>query len=165
MPAAARVALRLASALLLIACAGLLALSAPEFWRQYTVLKTWHAVEATVVNSRVIALPTGSGESLYDAEYTFAFAAGGGWHVARTGSNHQSTNQESKRRQVARFPAGSRHTILYNPADPEQIRMQPGYNVHFFAVPLFISGAGLICGMVEMLLAWAGARSAPHSQT
>jgi hypothetical protein len=133
-------------------------MSASAFQRQIKLLHSWPAVEATVVRSRVVPLATDSGEVLYDAEYTFAFSLPDGVHIASAGSNHQSTSQVRKLKQIARFPAGSRHRILYNPVDPSDIRIQPGYNVHFFAVPLFIAGAGLIFGLVGLGCSWGARR-------
>jgi hypothetical protein len=153
--AATRTVLRLSAAANLIVCLGFLALAAPSYRQQYRILATWPAVEATVVRSRVLALPTDSSQTLYDAEYTFAFWLRDGMHQASLGSNHLSSNRERKEKQVARFPEGTRHSILYNPADPTDIRMQPGYNVHFFAVPVFISGVGLIFGVIALLLWWS----------
>jgi hypothetical protein len=152
-----RTSLKVVAIACLIVCAIFVALSVPLYRQQYRLLQAWPRAEAVVVHSRVVAVPT-AGAPLYDAEYTFAFEAHGRRAVVATAySNHQSTSRERKQKQVARFPAGLRHTVLYNPADPSDIRMQPGYNVHFFAVPIFVSGAGAMFAVVALGL-WVIAR-------
>jgi hypothetical protein len=143
---------------------GFLVLSARMFWGQYRILKTWVAVDARVVSSRVVVVPTSSGEMLYDAEYIFAFNADGRPTIAVTNSNHQSTSRERKEKQVARFPPGIAATILYNPADPTELRMQPGYNVHFFAVAVFVIGLGAIMGLLALSF-WSAARWLQRRET
>ncbi len=151
MRSTARTTVRVLAAGFLIIFLIFFALSAPFYRQQYRLLQTWQRAEAEVVSSRVVTVRT-AGAPLYDAEYVFAFRAHGVPVVATTYSNHQSTSRERKAAQVARFPAGSRHTILYNPADPQDIRMAPGYNVHFFAVPIFISAAGALFGLIALVL-------------
>ncbi|MFB3917601.1 MAG: DUF3592 domain-containing protein [Terriglobales bacterium] len=135
--------------------------AAPQFAAQVKLLRDWQRTDAVVLRSEVVPVPTTSGGNLYDAQYTFGFLLPDGPHIATIGSNHLSTSAERKQRQVARFPAGSHHVILYNPADPREIRMQPGYNVHFFAVPVFISGVGAIFGAIALALLLVVRRGAP----
>ena len=151
--------LRMIAAGLWIFCLGFLVLSLPFYRSLYRILKTWPSVPAQVVESRVVPVASGANDLLYDAEYKLAFRVDGTPIVATAYSNHQSTSRERKSRQVERFPSGFHTTILYNPADPHDIRLQPGYNVHFFAVPAFISGLGLILGIFGGLL-WAVSRLA-----
>ncbi len=135
-----------------------LAFAVPPFWRQWHILRTWPAAEATVVRSGVLELPTASGSSLYDIYVEFAYSVDGRSHRGAVNSNHQSINRERKEKQAARFPEGSRHSIRYNPAEPTDIRAQVGYNKTFFAVPIFISGAGAIFGLAGAVLLWASRR-------
>ncbi len=122
---------------------GFLGISAPLYWSQYKILRTWPAVEAEVISSRVLVLQSQSGP-LHDIEVHFAFSVDGRPYVGVIHSNHLSTSRARKEKQAAGFPVGSRHRLRYNPADPSDVRAQVGYNVHFFAVPIFISGVGAI---------------------
>jgi hypothetical protein len=64
---------------------------------------------------------------------------------------HYSTNADRKQKQLARFPAGSVHQIRYNPENPADIRIQVGYNIHFFVIPVFTMGVGLIFAVVAVV--------------
>jgi hypothetical protein len=87
-----------------------------------------------------VTLRTDSGQTLYDTLLVLAYRADRRPYVRSVGSLHQSTSYERKRRQAERFPAGSRTEVRYNPGDSRDIRLQAGYNVRLFAVPVFISG-------------------------
>lgn len=150
------VTLKVVAAAFCVFAIALGALSVPLYWGQIKILRTWPVADAEVVRSEVITVPLNSGGQLYDALYGFAFTADGKPQAALVTSNHQSTNYGAKRAQVVRFPVGSHHLIRYNPAHPSDIRMQPGYNPHFFAVPLFVSGFGLILAIVGLLFWVAG---------
>jgi hypothetical protein len=150
------VTLKVVGAAFFVFAIALGALSVPLYWGQIKILRTWPAAEAEVVRSEVITAPLKSGGQLYDALYGFTFIANGQPQSALLTSNHQSTSYDRKRAQVARFPVGSHHLIRYNPAHPSDIRMQPGYNPHFFAVPLFVSGFGLILAIVGSAFWLAG---------
>ena len=130
---------------------GFAGISVPLFVSQYRILRTWPAVEAEVLSSRVLVLQS-SGEPLHDIEVHFAYAVNGRPYTGVIHSNHLSTSRAAKEKQAAQFPAGSRHLIRYNPADPTDVRAQVGYNVHFFAVPVFISGVGGIFFVLGALL-------------
>jgi len=150
---ATRAVLRVIAVAFFIFFLGFLGMSAPMYWSQYQILRDWPAVEATVVTSVVIAIPTTGGGDLHDIEVRFAYIAAGRPYVGVIHSNHLSTNRARKEKQAQQFPIGSRQPIRYNPADPRDIRAQAGYNVHFFAVPIFVSGIGLIF-LVFGLLIW-----------
>lgn len=154
MTRATRATLRVVASAFFIFFLGFLGISIPLYWSQYKILRGWPAADAEVTSSRVLALQSQDGP-LYDIEVHFAFAAGGRAYSGVIHSNHLSSSRARKQKQAAEFPVGSRHIIRYNPADPTDIRAQVGYNVHFFAVPIFISGVGaifLIIGVVIWLV-------------
>lgn len=132
---------------------GFLGLASPFYWQQYKILRHWPSVDAEVTGSRVLVLQTPSGP-LHDIEVHFAFSVEGRPYTGVIHSNHLSTSRARKDKQAAEFPAGSRHVIRYNPADPSDVRAHVGYNVHFFAVPIFISGAGAIFLVIAAVI-WA----------
>ena len=123
----------------------------PPFVQQWKVLHTWPAVDARVVHSEVVPVRTDSNQVLYDMLLVLSYQVNGCPYVSTTGSLHQSTSYARKRKQADRFPPGSRTQVRYNPSDPRDVRIQPGYNVHFFAVPIFIGGVAAIFGLLALL--------------
>lgn len=149
-------ALRITLRVIAIACLvffviGLL-FAVPPFLQQMKVLRTWPAADAQVVQSDVVPLHTDSGQMLYDTLLVLSYQAQGRPYVSGVGSLHQSTSYERKKRQADRFQPGDHTEVRYNPADPHDVRIQVGYNVHFFAVPIFISGVGAIFGVLALFL-------------
>ncbi len=132
----------------------------PPFIQQVKVLRHWPAAEALVVRSEVVPLPTDSGQMLYDTLLVLSYQVNGRAYVSSVNSLHQSTSYERKKKQAERFPAGSRTEVRYNPSDPGDIRIQAGYNVHFFAIPVFISGVAAIFGVLALLF-FAASRRRP----
>lgn len=151
MTAGTRAVLRVIASGFFIFFLGFLGISAPLYWGQYKILRDWPAAEAEVTSSRVLALQAQSGP-LHDIEVHFAFLADGRPAAGVIHSNHLSTSRARKEKQAAAFPVGSHHPIRYNPVDPSDVRAQVGYNVHFFAVPVFISGVGAIFLVVGLVI-------------
>ena len=151
MKAAVRITLRvIAVACLVFFLVGLL-FAVPPFLQQLNVLRTWPAADAQVVHSQVVPLRTDSGQMLYDTLLVLSYQVGGHPYVSSVGSLHQSTSYERKKKQAERFPPGSRTAVRYNPSDPRDIRIQAAYSVHFFAVPVFISGVAATFGLLALL--------------
>ena len=164
-----RPALRLTLRVIAVACLlffliGLL-LAVPPFLEQWKVLRTWPAAEAQVVHSQVVPLHTDSGQILYDTLLVLSYQVNGRPYLSSVGSLHQSTNYERKKKQADLFPAGSRTEVRYNPADPRDIRIQAGYNVHFFVVPIFIGGVAAIFGLLALLFFLLSRRTDQHALT
>lgn len=151
MTAATRAILRVIASGFFIFFLGFLGISAPLYWSQYKILRDWPAADAEVTSSRVLVLESQSGP-LHDIEVHFAFSATGRPYAGVIHSNHLSASRARKEKQAAEFPVGSHHRIRFNPADPSDIRAQVGYNVHFFAVPVFISGVGAIFLLIGMVI-------------
>ena len=123
----------------------------PPLIQQWKVLRTWPAADAQVLRSEVVPLRTDSGQMLYDTWLVLSYQVDGRPYVTGVGSLHQSTSYERKKKQAERFPAGSHTEVRYNPGDPTDARIQAGYNVHFFAVPVFICGVAAIFGLLALL--------------
>jgi hypothetical protein len=134
----------------------------PPFLQQMKVLRTWPSADARVVHSEVVPLRTDSGQMLYDTRLVLAYQVDGRPYVGSVGSLHQSTSYERKKKQAERFPAGSHTEVRYNPSDPHDVRIQAGYNVHFFAVPVFICGVAAIFGMLALLFFLIARRGRAH---
>lgn len=50
------------------------------------------------------------------------------------------------KRKVDAYASGTRHPIRYNPADPNDMRFDVGYNFSFFFLPGLLGLMGLIFG-------------------
>ena len=152
MKSALRTTLRvIAVACLVFFVIGLLC-AVPPFLQQMKVLRTWPSADAQVVHSSVVPLRTDSGQVLYDTLLVLSYQAQGRPYVSSVGSLHQSTSYERKKRQADRFQPGDHTEVRYNRADPRDVRVRVGYNVHFFAVPIFISGVAGIFGVLALFL-------------
>ncbi len=161
MIAATRAMLRFIAVAFFIFFVGFLGLSLPMFWAQYKILRDWPAVQAEVVRSNVVVVESPS-RPLHDIEVEFAYAVNGTPYSGVIHSNHLSTSRARKEKQAERFPVGSRQAIRYNPQDPRDIRAQVGYNVHFFAVPIFVLAVGaifLVVGLLIWLVSSRGVRA------
>jgi hypothetical protein len=119
----------------------------PPFIEQMKVLRSWPSADAQVVRSEVVPLRTDSGQMLYDTRFVLAYQVDGRPYVSSVGS----LSYERKKKQAERFPAGSHTEVRHNPGDPTDVRIQAGFNVHFFAVPVFISGVAAIFGLLALL--------------
>ena len=151
MKAAVRITLRvIAVACLVFFLIGLL-FAVPPFLEQMRVLRTWPAAGAQVVHSQVVPLHTDSGQVLYDTLLVLSYQVDGHPYVSSVGSLHQSTSYKRKKKQADRFTPGSNMEVRYNPRNPLDIRIQAGYNVHFFAIPAFISGVAAIFGLLSLV--------------
>ncbi len=123
----------------------------PGYLMQYRILRDWPGADAVVVRSEVVSLTTGSGQTLYDTAVEFAYSVQGRPYLGGVSSPHQSTSYQRKKKQIGRFPPGSHHWIRYNPAHPGDVRAEVGYNVHFFAVPVFITGVAAMFGVLALM--------------
>jgi len=146
-----RAVLRVIATAFFIFFLGFLGISTPLYWSQYKILRDWPAADAEVTSSRVLVLQTQSGP-LHDIEVHFAFSVDGRPYTGVIHSNHLSTSRARKEKQAAEFPVGHHRPIRYNPREPSDLRAQVGYNVHFFAVPVFISGVGLIFLLIAVVI-------------
>ena len=144
MPPAVRTFLQFLSAACILLALASIVVAAPSYWQQYRILKTWPAVDAIVVNRAIVPFADERGGALYAGQLTFGYRVHGRDYVGVYQFPHLSTHAERKQKQLAPFPVGSNHSVRYHPADPSDIRIQAGYNVHFFVVPVFTTGVGLI---------------------
>jgi hypothetical protein len=166
MTSATRTVLRVIAAAFFLFFLGFAGISAPLFRGQYKILRDWPTASGTVVSSDVISFPTTGGGELYDIEVRFIYVVNGRGVESAIRSNHESTSRARKEKQAAQFVRGERYPIRYNPAEPRDIRAQAGWNVHFFAVPIFVIGVGAIFGAIGAILLLAargrqGARLTP----
>lgn len=126
-------------------------LSAPFYLRQRDVLKNWIVVDAQVRDSEVVTIQEKRGTS-YDAHIVVVYRIGDSIRTSMVNSGYRSSRRSHAQEWVDRYPARSSITVAYNPLDPTQVRLDPGYNRYFFAVPLFIVEVGFGFAVAAFIL-------------
>ena len=111
--------------------------------RQYAILTAWPTVEATVTRSRVVRY-YGRHGATYQAEMQFRYTVDGKTFDTPSGPGYSTSNYLGMKRMADRFAPGTRHPIRYNPADPNDIRMNAGYTFGFFFLPTLFAGLGVL---------------------
>jgi Protein of unknown function (DUF3592) len=129
-------------------------------------LKSWPAVEAEVTKSEVsgpsrsssdtLVVPglTGSHKIVYSATVEFRFAAAGKQFTAS--GSEQSDDRGGANQTARNFAPGTRHTIRYNPANPNEVRFNPGYFNVVYTIMFFMNP--IIFGLFGLGLAGGGLR-------
>ena len=112
--------------------------------RQYTIMKSWPTVEADVVRSEVVRTEDSDGNTLYRPSIEFAYSVNGKDYRSFGGSHVSTSNYEATMRKLEVYAAGSRHRIWYNPADPNEIHFDVGYNFGFFFLPILLGSMGIV---------------------
>ncbi len=114
--------------------------------RQYTILKSWPTVQAEVTKSELVRSRDSHGNTMYQAGLEFRYKVGEKEYVTPTSSNVATSSYSTVRAKVNDYAAGTHHFISYNPADPNDIRFDVGYNFDFLFLPALLGGMGFIFG-------------------
>lgn len=117
--------------------------------RQFTILKSWPTVEAEVTKSRVTDYLSHDSDhnrdtTMYQVEVEFQYAIDGKQFLTPSTPGYSNSDYPSMKRIADSFGPGTRHIIRYNPADPNDIRMNAGYNFGFFFLPILMGGMGIV---------------------
>jgi Protein of unknown function (DUF3592) len=155
-----RGSLRLIGVAFFIFFFGFLLLAAPFWWQQWKVLHTWPAVDAEVIQSDVVPV-TVKGKTAYDVFLAFRFKLADRVLDTTYRSNDLAASPERKRAEADRFPVGKHVQVLYEPGNPTKLRLDPGYNLRFFAIPAVISTLGIMCGLIGCGFLIAAGRKSP----
>lgn len=131
--------------------------------RQYTILKSWPTIKAQVARSRVASSRDSKGTAMYSAEIEFQYAVKGKEYITPAASPYSSSSYREMKGKVERYAPGTFHSIRCNPADPNDIRFDVGYNFGFFFLPVLFGGMGVVFTVVSLVLL-ATSRT-PVSQT
>jgi hypothetical protein len=111
----------------------------------------WPTTQAKV-ESGDIATVQGKRGTQYMARFLLVYRVGDRVITTLVKSGVADRDRERTQQWLERFPAGSAITIAYNPEQPDMVRLDPGYNRYFFAIPLFITKIGLIFAAVAAVL-------------
>jgi hypothetical protein len=120
-----------------------LGISAPFYFRQRDVLKNWPRTEGKIIAADVVTLP-GKPGTTYMARFLVQYRFEDSVVSSTVTSGYGDRFRSQAEKWLKQFPEGKTVTIAYNPLQPTDVRMNPGYNRFFFAVPLFITEMGLI---------------------
>ncbi|HYG97866.1 MAG TPA: DUF3592 domain-containing protein [Terriglobales bacterium] len=141
-----------------------LGLSAPFYLRQRSILKNWPTTQAKVESADITTVQSNRGRQ-HVARFLVMYKVGDRVITTLVKSDHADRNRGRAEEWLRRFSPGSTVTIAYNPEQPDLVRLDPGYNRYFFAVPLFITKVGLLFAAVALVLFWIARRAdAPYRQ-
>jgi hypothetical protein len=113
--------------------------------RQYTIMKSWPTVEATVAKSRMTHYLDRHGSSImYQVEIDFRYTLDGKPFDTPSTPGYSTSNYTAMKRIADAYAPGTRHIIRYNPAEPNDIRMNAGYNFGFFLLPTILGGMAVL---------------------
>lgn len=131
--------------------------------RQQTILKTWPKTEAQVTRSNLTKSRDKDGNWTYGTAYEFRYTVNGKEYKTPSTSSYQTSDYAGMKRQLDAFAPGTTHTILYNPADPNDIRFDAGYTFGFFLVAFVLGIIGLPFSLIGagLLLASRGGTAGP----
>lgn len=127
--------------------------------RQYNILKHWPRVDATVTESEVTTGRDKDGTTMYGTQIEFRYTVNDREFKTPATSSYKTSSYTEMKRQADIFAPGTTHALLYDPADPNDIRYDAGYNFSFFLAPVILGGMGVIFSGVGALV-WVLFRSA-----
>jgi len=81
---------------------------------------------------------------MYQAEIEFRYTLDGKPFDTPSRSDYSTSDYEAMKRIAAAYAPGTRHMVRYNPANPNDIRMNAGYNFGFFLFPIVLGGMGTL---------------------
>ena len=134
-----------------IGVANLIIFSLPFYWRQIDVLRTWPATDAQVLHSDVVVERISQHEQFYSARLGLLYTVDGK-PITTEVTSFQDNNYKKTRARADEYVVGSHHEIRYDPHNPEQARIGAGWNARFFALPLLVSGVGVVFGIIAIAL-------------
>jgi hypothetical protein len=129
--------------------------------RQYSILKTWPSVEAEVARSEVTRGRDSEGNTTYGTEIEFRYRVNGREFRTPSSSSYRSSSYKTMKEKADEYSPGTRHSILYNPSDPADVRFDAGYNLGFFFLPAILGGMGLVFAGLGVVFLWVSRSEKP----
>jgi hypothetical protein len=130
---------------------------------EITVLTSWAKADGQVTGSEIVRYFSPKSKPVYRLRVTFQFQADGVPQFAVSSSSMSSSDLASVSRKVARYPVGSHHEILYDPANPVNMHFDAGYNVDYLAQPLMIAAVGLLLVLAGTVVRFLSRRAQPSA--
>jgi Protein of unknown function (DUF3592) len=124
--------------------------------RRQEVLKLWPSIDAEVIESKVERFTTYSMHSsvevpMYRAQFVFRYIVNGESHVAFSASRRGTSNFANAKQEADLFRPGTHHEIRYNPQKPNDISYDWDQELHFFSLPMFFAGMGVLFGGIGLI--------------
>jgi hypothetical protein len=115
---------------------------------------SWKKARARVIEASVGSRSDGDDGTFYFGVYRIRYEADGRTVESTIRSSVQLGSESTIRARVAARPPGTERTIFYNPAKPEQVQAEFGWES--LALPCAVGGMGLIFLIVGGLV-WGAA--------
>jgi uncharacterized protein DUF3592 len=148
----------------LLAALGLLLLGG-AWWtgnNRFTILKYWPTVTAEVTKSEAYLSSSGShSDRWYRTKIEFRFEVDGKQFAAS--ASEKSDSSSGAQMTAKAYAPGTRHTIRYNPANPNDIRFNTNDTVVFFLAPIVLGIFGLAATRIGLLWVWGARSRQPHT--
>lgn len=125
--------------------------SAPFYFHQIAVLRAWPTADALVLRSDVVVDRISQHEQFYSAKVGLLYTVDGN-PITTEVTSFQDQDYQKTRTRADEFKVGSHHEIRYSPHDPMQARIGAGWNARFFALPLIVSGTGVVFCLITAVL-------------
>ncbi len=122
----------------------LLGVAAWLFEQRREILNSWPETQAEVTHSEITYSRSKSGGSMYSAVYVFRYHVKGRDYITKDGPGYSTSSYSSMEEKVKKYAPETRHPIRYNPSNPEEIRIEAGYNLTTFGIPLGVAAMGLV---------------------
>lgn len=126
-------------------------------WKQNQIATVWPKVEATVIESRIVM----KSQTTFGAEITFRYPVGAQERTTTVTPGFETTLREAIQSKIQQFKPGSRHSIRFNPRDPNIVIFNAGYTSDFFTMPLVLSLTGLVLAAIGVAPALLGRTARP----
>ncbi|HLY60174.1 MAG TPA: DUF3592 domain-containing protein [Terriglobia bacterium] len=120
--------------------------------RQYNILKHWPKVDATVTQSSVTTGRDPDGTTMFGTQIEFRYVVNDKEYKTPATSSYKTSSYTEMKRQADIFAPGTTHALLYDPADPNDVRYDAGYNFSFFLAPVILGGMGVVFAGVGALV-------------
>jgi uncharacterized protein DUF3592 len=120
--------------------------------------RTWPAVDAEVIQREIISRTSRSflgrnvSGTVYSAAFIFRYQVNGRECIAQKDVGYRSSSESEMAKWVSRFPAGSHHTIRYDPENPLRISLAAGFDSISFAPTLALWRWALILVAAGLIL-------------
>jgi hypothetical protein len=112
--------------------------------QQYTILNSWPTVEAEVTQSHVTTGRDSEGTTMYGTQLEFRYTVNAKEFTTPASSSYRSSSYTQMKHKADQYTPGTRHTIRYNPTNPDDIHFDVGYNFGFFFLPVLLGGMGVV---------------------
>lgn len=119
--------------------------------RKVSHIESWHATEARLLSSRAVPAPGGIGMV---PEYELWYTVNGKTYTRTYRSEAGSESSANER--VGSRAVGTLYTVFYDPADPNQVNPNLGYNRGTIGLAVMITALGLALMLFAAAVSLAG---------